>query len=278
MKIKVIIENVTYHLFYTPKIVSGKYCKFYKPLLTTLWDKLTENQKNKIIIFNPIKPEQKIIYFDDIVACFKQRIGHTLKCNNIYPANQDMEENINKYVCNSDETLNNEFEYNYCHNDGECACGVKIQYEHIIENIETHKFYIIGSECIDWWNRKRDTNKTKAIIKAVLEKKEIPKFCSFCKSSRDCKNCKEKGQLKSIFQEWRQNSKISIKKLLLSLNETVKFGKYKDKTFYELCQNSGYSQFILNNNFDEKTKTKINDYIRYQKILVKPEYKEYFKD
>ena len=112
----------------------------------------------------------------------------------------------------------------------------------------------------------KETNKTKAIIKAVLEKKEIPKFCSFCKSSRDCKNCKEKGQLKSIFQEWRQNSKISIKTLLMSLDKIVKFGKYKGKTFYELCQNTGYVQFILNNNFDEETKTKINDYIRYQNI------------
>ena len=89
---------------------------------------------------------------------------------------------------------------------------------------------------------------------------------------------KEKEQLRTILQEWRQNSKISINNLLISLNEIVKFGKYKGKTFYELCQNTGYTQFILNNNFDEKTKTKINDYIRYEKILDKPEYKEYFED
>ena len=43
-------------------------------------------------------------------------------------------------------------------------------------------------------------------------------------------------------------------------------------------KNTGYVQFILNNNFDEETKTKINDYIRYQKILEKPKYKKYFED
>ena len=272
MKIKASLDNITYDLLYTPK----NNCKFYKPLLTALWSKLTENQKHKVIIINPNNPEQKIINFDDIVYCFQQSNKHSIKCNNEYPSNKNVDESITQYVMKIN--IQNNSIYQFCHRAGKCACGVNIEYKFIIENIETHQFYIIGSECIHWWDRKRDTNNTKAIIKAMLEQKEIPKFCSFCKSSRDCKNCKEKGQLRTILQEWRQNSKISIYNLLISLNEIVKFGKYKGKTFYELCQNTGYTQFILNNNFDEKTKTKINDYIRYEKILDKPEYKEYFED
>ena len=78
MKIKASLDNITYDLLYTPK----NNCKFYKPLLTALWSKLTENQKHKVIIINPNNPEQKIINFDDIVYCFKQSNEHSIKCNN----------------------------------------------------------------------------------------------------------------------------------------------------------------------------------------------------
>ena len=71
MKIKASLDNITYDLLYTPK----NNCKFYKPLLTALWSKLTENQKHKVIIINPNNPEQKIINFDDMCIAFNKVIN-----------------------------------------------------------------------------------------------------------------------------------------------------------------------------------------------------------
>ena len=50
---------------------------------------------------------------------------------------------------------------------GCCACGVNIEFEAIIQNIDTNLYYIIGSECIKWWDCEKDISNIKLITKAL---------------------------------------------------------------------------------------------------------------
>jgi hypothetical protein len=108
----------------------------------------------------------------------------------------------------------------------------------------------------------------------MIEKQEIPKFCPFCKLLRDCNNCKIKKNIKNIFTKWRIYSNMKIRSLITDLKSPVLFGKYKTQTFYKLCQDNSYVNYILNNDFNENIIYKIMNYIKYKHILNKESYKK----
>ena len=112
----------------------------------------------------------------------------------------------------------------------------------------------------------------------MQNKQEIPKFCPFCKSSRNCINCKEKHTIKHIFRTWRTYSKMKLEDAVTNLKSIVKFGKYKDKNYFRLCQDENYIIYILSNDFNENTKQIIRKYIKYNKIFNTTKYKNYFNN
>ena len=108
----------------------------------------------------------------------------------------------------------------------------------------------------------------------MIEKQEIPKFCPFCKSSSDCINCKKKKNIKNIFSKWRIYSNMKITNLITDLKSPVLFGKYKTQTFYKLCQDNSYVNYLLNNDFNENLIYKVMNYIKYKHLLNKESYKK----
>ena len=157
---------------------------------------------------------------------------------------------------------------------GCCACGVNIEFEAIIQKIDTNLYYIIGSECIKWWDCEKDISNIKLITKAMQQKQELPIFCPFCKSWRKCKECKNKKNIKNIFTKWRIYSNMKMNSIISDLKTPVLFGKYKGQIFYKLCQDSSYVNYILNNDFNETIIYKIMNYIKYKHILNKESYKK----
>ena len=92
---------------------------------------------------------------------------------------------------------------NFKFNDAcQCICGEHIKYLNVIQHKNTNKFFVIGSDCIYWW-KNNDYNKgvrnTQLVFKAMSKQIEIPKFCSFCYSTRICINCKDKKNINNIF-------------------------------------------------------------------------------
>jgi hypothetical protein len=262
MLTKIIINNENYIVIYSPKSKSN----FYKPLLYALWDKLTDNQKNKATLNN--RKNDKIIIFDRVLLFYKICKGHTLNHNNNKKSNISNLCNINekcvyRYFSDNDE-------------EGCCACGVKIIYEHIIQNIETKRFYIIGSECIHWWDRPKEINNSNKIIKAILNDKEIPTFCAFCQCNRNCIKCEKKQYISNLFNEWKNISVLNIANLLTNMNMKVRFGKYRGQIYYELCKNDNYTNWVLNNINDLKLKSIIREYTKYKYLLMKPKYQKLF--
>jgi len=263
---KITIENTKYDIIFSP--ISLKDNKLYKPLVRALWSALTEERKKKLIIINPYNEKHKILNFDKILACYIHTIDITKEYTEI------------KGKFHTDKLL----KYQHFNNKpGCCACGVKIIYEYIIKNIDTNKLYIIGSQCIKWRISEKTIRNTKEIIKSILNNIGchpstliciLPKFCPFCKSSRDCIKCKEKQNIKNIFTKWRIYSHMKMKNLITNLKSPVVFGKYKGQIFYKLCQDNSYVNYILNNDFNENIIYKIMNYIKYKHLLNIEYYKK----
>ena len=120
---------------------------------------------------------------------------------------------IDSYSCNG---------YNII-GDETCLCGKKnINEVYSLENKETHQFFHIGSTCVSNW-----------IYKNQYEDRN----CLFCnrnnKSGDNCKNCKEKSKIKTIFKTW--------KKYVDEINSKVDFGKYMNiLTYKQLCRQKCY--------------------------------------
>lgn len=263
---KIILDKIEYNILYSP-IINKDDVKLHKPLITALWNKLSDEVKQKLIIKNPYNDKHKILNFDKILECYVFDGNETVKyahlmVNSFFEKGTYYNDLKDKYKL---------FDNKKC---GCCACGVKIEHKFIIKNISTNTFFIIGSECIKWWKYKKVIRNTKEIIKAMLEKKEIPQFCPFCKSSRSCINCKEKQLLKNIITKWRTYSKMKLNDAVSDLTTKVNFGKYKGQTYYKLCQDHNYLSYILNNDFDQRTKSKVIKYIKYRLLFKKPKYQE----
>jgi len=107
------------------------------------------------------------------------------------------------------------------------------------------------------------------IYKALTEKIDIPYFCCFCCSKRKCIKCKDKENIRNIFNNWRSKINDKISYIKKNINCLVEFGKYKGKTFNILCKDVSYRNFILSNNFNNIIKEKINIFINYEKQILK---------
>lgn len=256
--IKIIYNEKEYIIFYkqikykvdkeTKKI---KFIKFHIPLFIALMDRLTEKQKLKLII---IYNDLYIINFSTLLDIF------------IY----NDQTKLNKYNIIKYTELGHNDELDIYGEDNYCICSQKIYYTNMITNEKTKKCYIIGSDCIEWWQIYNDKVKIDhEIKKALINKTDIPNFCCFCSSKRSCIKCKPKENIRNIFNEWRckiNDKKAYIKKNIKSL---VGFGKYKGKTFNILCKDINYRNYILNNNFNDLIKKKINIFIEYEKYILK---------
>jgi hypothetical protein len=141
-----------------------------------------------------------------------------------------------------------------------------------VTHTKTNDFYIIGSECIHWWNNtelnKRLLN-THEIIKAESEGIEPPLFCSFCQSKRACKMCINKGFINNIFKTWKKYTKDKISNVISIMRSKVKFGKYKGKQYIKLCRDSSYVKYIMDSNFEYKIKKILSDHHKYKTIINK---------
>ena len=67
---------------------------------------------------------------------------------------------------------------------------------------------------------------------------------------------------------------MKITNLITDLKSPVLFGKYKTQTFYKLCQDNSYVNYILNNDFNENLIYKVMNYIKYKHLLNKESYKK----
>ena len=124
---------------------------------------------------------------------------------------------INCFSCDGEKAIGDET----------CICGKKnIDEVYALENKKSHQFFDIGSTCVSNWiyrNQHEDLN------------------CLFChrnnKSGENCKNCKEKTKIKSIFKTW--------KRYVDEINSKVNFGKYTDILSYkQLSRNRCYEDYI----------------------------------
>ena len=80
-------------------------------------------------------------------------------------------------------------------------------------------------------------------------------------------NCSKKQNINLIFNKWKYYFRCKTNKLIVIYNSFVKFGKYKDSKLIKLCQDDNYSNYILNNTFNETIKNNILTY-RKNKILL----------
>ena len=107
-----------------------------------------------------------------------------------------------------------------------CLCGKKnINEVFSLENKENHQRFHIGSTCVSNW-----------IYKNQYEDRN----CLFChrknKTGENCKNCKEKTKIKTIFKTW--------KKYVQDLNSKVDFGRYMNLiTYQQLCREESYDDY-----------------------------------
>ena len=263
MIVKIVLDNIEYDILYSP--INGKEnIIFYKPLPIALWSKLTEERKKQLIIKNPYNQNHKILNFNKLLQCYSHINDITLEYNTIKGKNYNEKQDKYKYFNNNKQNC--------------CCCGIPIKNEFIIRNIDTNMDFIIGSECIKWWKYGKDISNIKKIIKAMQNKEEIPKFCPFCKSSRNCINCNEKHTIKHIFRTWRIYSKMKLEDVITNLKSIVKFGKYKNQNYFRLCQDKYYISYILTNDFNENTKQIIRKYIKYKNIFNTTKYKNKFNN
>ena len=264
MLTRIILENEEYYVLYTP-IKNKEHVKFYTPLLISLWEIITKDEKKDMIIKCNLK---KIINFDRVLQLFKYDKQDTLnlyKLLNQHKHINEIADEINKYFGN--------YIFDLKHDTGfRCICGVYLVNLNVVQHIQTKKYFVIGSECIHWWKNdtyNRDVRNTQLILNAVKNKMEIPKFCSFCHSNRNCINCKDKKFVRNIFQKWKIHSKLKVEEALTNLNSVVRFGKYNGKRYIDLCKDVSYCNFIMKNQFNDSIKKKIYKYIKYQKIMNK---------
>ena len=200
---------------------------FYRPLIIALWNLLSENEKQSLIFNN--NSDQKIINLNDIFNLFSYNFIDSL---------------------------------NFCKDPNllyKCICGKSIEYLHIIKHIKTSNQLFIGSECIDCWNDPKYSRLKN--IKSELN------YCHFCFKKTKCMNCSKKQNINLIFNKWKYYFRCKTNKLIVIYNSFVKFGKYKDSKLIKLCQDDNYSNYILNNTFNETIKNNILTY-RKNKILL----------
>ena len=165
MIVKLLLDNVEYDVLYSPK--QGKAdVKFHKPLAIALWTGLTEERKKTLIIINPKNEHHRVLNFDKLLEC--------------YICNSDTKHEYNLVAGKCYSIKKDKFKLFDNQNGGYCCCGASIEFEFLVKNIDSNKLYIIGSECINWWGCKKNISNIKEITKAMLDKKEVPTFCSFC--------------------------------------------------------------------------------------------------
>lgn len=253
---KVNLDGIIFSILY--KEVS-KELNLYIPLVKALWKELSDNQKKNIISEIGCN---NIIRFFSIIKCFKYSLDDTI---------QHSQQKLNTYqgVVSIYHTFNEEIINEININHGKCACGVSIIDENIIQNIETKRFYIIGCVCIEWWGLKRYVNNTIKICKNINENKEIKKYCSFCYREGECKMCKNKKKIKTIFDAWKKRTQTNIKKYKSIAFSTIKFGKYKQTPLISLCRDLSYINFIKSNVFQYKEKDKLIENIDYVRSHLK---------
>ena len=144
------------------------------------------------------------------------------------------------YSCNGEKIIGDET----------CLCGKKnINEVFSLENKETHQIFHIGSTCVSNW---------------ICKNQHEDLTCLFCnrknKSGGNCRNCKEKTKIKTIFKTW--------KKYVQDLNSKVDFGKHMNLvTYKQLCREKcydDYRSFILSDFcwlVDQDVKNKIIKFI-----------------
>lgn len=236
-KINIEIDNNIYTVIYKPRLNNEKEIKFYRPLFIALWDILKKNDEiNNIIHNHPYETNTKIINFNDILNLFSYNIQDSIDHNT-----------------NKDDDMQ-------C----SCLCGVFICHQHVIRSIKTNSKYIIGSECIGWWDNKK-YNRLGNILKNNNNLKLS--YCHFCFKKTKCMNCIKKQYINLIFDKWKYYLRCKLNKLIVVFNSLIKFGKYKNSKLIKLCQDNNYSNFILNNTFNDTIKTNIITY-RKNKILL----------
>jgi len=260
--IKIIYNEKEYIIFY--KQIKYKFdeetkekipIKFHIPLFIALMKRLSKQQKLKLII---IYNDLYIINFSTLLDIF------------VYNNQTELNEyNIIKYT-----VLGHNDELDIYGEDNYCICSQKIKLINMITNKETKKCYIIGCDCIEWWQKYNDKVKIDhKIKKALIDKTDIPLFCSFCSSKRNCIKCKDKENIRNIFNIWRCKINDKITYIKKNINSLVEFGKYKGKTFNILCKDVNYRNFIISTGFNNIKKEEIvniiNIYRKYEKQILK---------
>jgi hypothetical protein len=174
--------------------------KLWIPLVLTLWNKITNEQKQNIVCIRSYDGV-KIINFMSLINCYEYSYYiNSTYCMDSYFA----------YLKGTTELK----DYKYFEKNGCCSCGVPISNKFIIFNKITRNKYIIGCDCIQWWKAppiqvQLLLNFKKNIENKVNEKELMPIHCEFCFRKR-CKNCKVKTMIFKHMKNWIQCIKMVI--------------------------------------------------------------------
>jgi hypothetical protein len=176
--------------------------KLWIPLVLTLWNKITNEQKQNIVCIRSYDGV-KIINFMSLINCYE----YSYYMNATYCWNYHF-----AYLKGSTELK----DYNYFGKIGHCSCGVPIKNKFIIFNKITKNKYIIGCDCIQWWKAppiqvQLLLNLKKNIENKLNENELMPEHCEFCFRKR-CRNCKVKSIISKHVKNWINYIKMVIQK------------------------------------------------------------------
>jgi hypothetical protein len=218
--------------------------KLYKPLVLALWERITENQRNKIVILHC---DLKVFNFKQLINCYKHTFGESI---------------IFKIDGNDDDDM-----YIYFENAGCCSCGVKIKNKDIITNKDDNKHYIIGCECIKWWY----VSRKEINIIVNYDKENIQTHCPYC-YRKVCNNCKPKQLLKASFNNLKKYVK-DIKGERERI-KTQKLNTLLEKK-WKLLEEWLNEEYLKNKNSPKLLSTEIIEYTNSDEFLpvkLKPYY------
>jgi hypothetical protein len=91
---------------------------------------------------------------------------------------------------------------------------------------------------------------------------------------KERKKEKEINLLKSILKEWHKISQNKMCKYVESLKEIVNFGKYKNKTYGELCIDTNYAIFMIKKLNETKEEFQKQNIMNIESILKNRKYKQ----
>jgi hypothetical protein len=215
---EILLDNVLYKIMYPARYIKNGddepiIVSLWKPLVIALWSKMTDIQKQKVVCTHPYNNNHKVINFRAIIQCYEYNHSTNIKFATTY-GKAYLDGNYNEVIR----------DYNYFGTYNRCSCGVPITHQFIIMNISSAKNYIIGCDCIKWWNvSKKKLNIIKLLTQNIKECKDknllMPIHCSFCFKKKECLDCETKKNARYWFYNWKEYATELKKKKLNNLLE-----------------------------------------------------------